>query len=767
MKTRPSNKMLALLVGGGIALAVALGAASSLPGASLVVVSALLLALGAIAVVVLFWFAVAAQMRRERTTMQKTLNSHIETLLAQTEVITGTVAELREEQATTRERVEALTAAQDHLLDTVKTEGVAARANFGALTEDVSGARRDAGAAALEAQGALRETLDVLRDQDARTRTIASSARRLQTLGETSDARLRKLLNLVRAESRDRMEASGAHAGSIAEIAEAVRGLARLEDAIRTLEKGVANAGKSSTDTGAAVRRVQNYLRKEGNIQIVLDRIIASERRTLGALETTRWELGDELARTADAQESLRDGMKQQAGALQDELARTADAQEGLRDGAKAQADTLVDEIGTRLRELLESVSTRFDALETAGSDREREHGQHLVATIGGLKQVIVDGMASLETSNRAWTHGLSDRLEQIDRSASDRDNGRGEVVDAALHRISGEVSERMDHLDQKCAERVRELREQLDGIASTGQETAERSSSILADVEGARKDLARLERTHAGAADSLVTGAAASDLPALRTVVEELKAHIESSAKSQETELRRFALQMNDRTHRQLKRETIEGVRQTESLLQLIPRVETRERRFPATGWWALSADTVLYLSDYLMEHRPQRILEIGSGASTIWLGTFAQRIGASYVSIEHDESFAAHTRSMIVEHGLEDTVDLRHAPLTPIEIEGQEYNWYDLAAFEDIGGGFDLLVVDGPPEATGDMARYPAMPVLAERLSERAAVVLDDVHREAETESLRRWAESNEGFEIVQTGLSRTGLMRRRPNQ
>ena len=52
------------------------------------------------------------------------------------------------------------------------------------------------------------------------------------------------------------------------------------------------------------------------------------------------------------------------------------------------------------------------------------------------------------------------------------------------------------------------------------------------------------------------------------------------------------------------------------------------------------------------------------------------------------------------------------------------------------------DLLVVDGPPAfaAGHGMSRYPALPVLRERLASGATVVLDDIERPGEQEVVER---------------------------
>ena len=50
-------------------------------------------------------------------------------------------------------------------------------------------------------------------------------------------------------------------------------------------------------------------------------------------------------------------------------------------------------------------------------------------------------------------------------------------------------------------------------------------------------------------------------------------------------------------------------------------------------------------------------------------------------------------------------------------------------------------MLVIDGPPQAAGTQARYPAGPLLFPRLAPGAAVYLDDAARSDEQAILRRW--------------------------
>ncbi len=85
---------------------------------------------------------------------------------------------------------------------------------------------------------------------------------------------------------------------------------------------------------------------------------------------------------------------------------------------------------------------------------------------------------------------------------------------------------------------------------------------------------------------------------------------------------------------------------------------------------------------------------------------------------------------------------------------------------------GGVDLLFVDGPPatpERAVERSRYPALPLLANRLARGARVLLDDAERAGERWVLKRWErELGTRFErdrgIARASLSRTALLRAR---
>jgi predicted O-methyltransferase YrrM len=120
-------------------------------------------------------------------------------------------------------------------------------------------------------------------------------------------------------------------------------------------------------------------------------------------------------------------------------------------------------------------------------------------------------------------------------------------------------------------------------------------------------------------------------------------------------------------------------------------------------------------------------------------------ESIGAGRcVALEHDPEYAEATRRELERHGLTAWVDVRTAPLRRVAVGEREYDWYDVSCVSDLHD-IDVVFVDGPPAATGRVARYPAMPLLRDRCTSDAVLILDDAARPEEKEILEMWADSD----------------------
>ncbi len=170
-----------------------------------------------------------------------------------------------------------------------------------------------------------------------------------------------------------------------------------------------------------------------------------------------------------------------------------------------------------------------------------------------------------------------------------------------------------------------------------------------------------------------------------------------------------------------------------------------------PTTQGWAASPMVLRQLAEQVIEHRPDLVVELGGGGSSVLLGRLLKMQGhGRVVSIDHDPGYAELTREHLRRHGVADVVEVRVAPLVPVEAGGDTHTWYDPAAFTDLHD-IDLLFVDGPPGGTGPLARFPAVPVLTDRCRPGAVVLLDDGARAPERRMADRWIAEHGATEVA----------------
>ncbi|HEY8473039.1 MAG TPA: class I SAM-dependent methyltransferase [Natronosporangium sp.] len=205
--------------------------------------------------------------------------------------------------------------------------------------------------------------------------------------------------------------------------------------------------------------------------------------------------------------------------------------------------------------------------------------------------------------------------------------------------------------------------------------------------------------------------------------------------------------------TRQRLVRSGRDRTTEVEALLQLYRDFQPRAP-MPASGHWAIDATGLLELVSLLRDRHPKLVVELGSGTSSVWLGYAIERTGGRLVSIDHDPGYAERTGWLLERHGLTGVAEVRVAPLRPLTIGDETFQWYDAAAFEDLAD-IELLVVDGPPGATNRQARYPALHVLERRLAASAAVVLDDADRADEQAIIERWLAAVDGLARDRTAL------------
>lgn len=195
-------------------------------------------------------------------------------------------------------------------------------------------------------------------------------------------------------------------------------------------------------------------------------------------------------------------------------------------------------------------------------------------------------------------------------------------------------------------------------------------------------------------------------------------------------------------------------------------------ERESLVLSGYAAAPDTILHLTT-LVAGLPDDalVVEFGSGLSTVWMAAAARRHGRGIriVSIDHDERWGEETVAALDRLELGGVAEVRIAPLEPLPgATENDAHWYALRALDGLEG-IHLLVVDGPPAATGTGARYPAVPQLADRLAAECRIVLDDTDREEERAIAERWlGELGESRDArVERVLDRTTVLRLGPTR
>lgn len=188
---------------------------------------------------------------------------------------------------------------------------------------------------------------------------------------------------------------------------------------------------------------------------------------------------------------------------------------------------------------------------------------------------------------------------------------------------------------------------------------------------------------------------------------------------------------------------------RQTQALMSIHSLLELRAP-LPSMTKWAAKPDLAAVVLEYIQYLKPEIVVEAGSGVtSVVSCYTLEKNGSGKLTSLDHDEFYGSKTNHQLAKHGLQDIGKVHYAPLTEHSIEGESWLWYD-TSMVDANQKIDMLVVDGPPVKTQGNARYPALPLFYESMSEKAVVVLDDAGRDSESEVVQMWLAKYPEFEL-----------------
>ncbi len=201
---------------------------------------------------------------------------------------------------------------------------------------------------------------------------------------------------------------------------------------------------------------------------------------------------------------------------------------------------------------------------------------------------------------------------------------------------------------------------------------------------------------------------------------------------------------------YHKIRRDLRDQQRKNQAYQMLMLTLET-DRPLPYMSDWSATPELSLAVCDEILHNEPDCVVELGSGTTTLITAMSLKKIGKGKVwAFDHQKEYVERTKLQLQRQKLTEWAVVHHAPLTTVESEVGKSPWYDLEGkIPDRKVG--LLIIDGPPVKTAKLARFPALPMLWERLAESAVIILHDTHRPEESEVIKRWQEKYDKLQCI----------------
>ncbi|MFD2533391.1 class I SAM-dependent methyltransferase [Gracilimonas halophila] len=195
---------------------------------------------------------------------------------------------------------------------------------------------------------------------------------------------------------------------------------------------------------------------------------------------------------------------------------------------------------------------------------------------------------------------------------------------------------------------------------------------------------------------------------------------------------------------------EDLEEERRQNQALATIHKLLDLRLPLPYMSHWAAKPDLAATILKHLLLLKPEVVVEAGSGVSTVICGYATQKNGKGFThSLDHDKEYGQKTNLELHNHQLQDYAKAYYANLTDHVINGKNWKWYDTDALKNVDN-IEILVVDGPPHEMQAQSRYPALPILQEKLAPRCVIILDDAGRDSESMVVEKWLSEFDDFEL-----------------
>lgn len=197
----------------------------------------------------------------------------------------------------------------------------------------------------------------------------------------------------------------------------------------------------------------------------------------------------------------------------------------------------------------------------------------------------------------------------------------------------------------------------------------------------------------------------------------------------------------VTERVRQAVTAETQRVTRRLEALQSLHAAIPVAGPVPPAPGSGS-SPEVTVHVVDLLRRDRPRLVVECGGGISVLWCALAARQfqLDTRIVALEPDEQIARDLTARLEASGVGDLAEVRHAPVEPVEVDGETVPWYARRAWADLVG-IGLVSVHRAPADAGGLSVSPALRGFADHLADHAAIVLDGVVREHEPEAVEKW--------------------------
>lgn len=457
--------------------------------------------------------------------------------------------------------------------------------------------------------------------------------------------------------------------------------------------------------------------------------------------------------------------------------------------GKTAELEATVSQQENKIAQLVSRNNEQRDSLKQAYENHNAEKQtltQNATDKIAQITDKLSKSDASLK-SKIALNEKLTTRIAEFESQIPELNARNSELesriteLESLNSELKSELAERTKQRDEQQKwhrthkERAETANKAISELKTEFAETTRRKDAKLLESYGAVEDL---KKQLADKEQQLTKAIETSTSAISGSMLENIVTQITESHKKELAELRKKLDWRMDKGFNN-------SIKQVESFIGVQNYLETGQLSMEYHGW-PISSDVALFLLGKIEANNYDLIIEFGSGTST---KLFAQamsnrttktlvssndkkRIGKeshnnmdevveySYdlpqrvLTFEHNKKYYLKTRESLVHAGLDDVVNLVHAPLVDYKCDGGDYLYYDcdkaLQHIADIYQGRTakiLVLIDGPPAATGPLARLPAISKLLNTLAaHQLDLVLDDYIRSEEKEIAKVWKKTME---------------------